>query len=187
MPIPFRNNEQIETLGHAAFLHLEAVENALRGCLFFINALGEPQEFIYNRIELISDVLWRPGDRAMAAQRRLMTTLFSASKLSPRFLLVRASQIAPALFGENGQLHLEIPVGRVIMDGEKVLSDATEVVAEIATLRADGAADTVEIFWTPAPPVEVLFAHLAERGLLLEPFNRCAAGLDEVYNTPPQS
>lgn len=181
MPIPFRNNEQIETLGHAAFLHLEFAGDVLRGCLFFINALGEPQEFVYNRLELISDVLWRPADRGVAAQRRLVTTLFSAATLSPQFLLARASQISPGLFGESGHLHLEIPVGRVVMDEEKVLSSPEEVATEMETLLAGGETGTTEIFWTPSLPEVPLFPLLAERGLLLEPFHRCAAALDEVY------
>lgn len=181
MPIPFHDQESIEEFGLAAFLHLELADETLLGCLLFVNALGEPQEFIYNRLELLSDVLWRPDDRLPAARRRLVTTLFRAATLSPEFLLVRAAQVSPDLFGQDGQVILEIPVGRVEVNQENLQIESAEITTEIDTLNPDGEPCTAQILWTPHPPEVPLFPLLAERGLILEPFNRCAAGLREVY------
>ncbi len=113
MPIPFHDDETIEELGLAVFLHLETSGETLFGALLFLNARGEPLEFVFNRLELLSDALWRPSDRVPAAQRRLATTLFSAATLSPSFLLVQAGQISRRLFGAEGQIALEIPVARI--------------------------------------------------------------------------
>src|SRR5260370_23478262 len=96
LPIPFHDAEDIEELGAAAFLHVEqpAPGSPERfGALLFINARGEPLEFVYNRIELMSDVLWRPTDRARALLRRLAATLFHEATLVPAVLLCRAHAI----------------------------------------------------------------------------------------------
>lgn len=181
MPIPFHDDESIEELGLAVFLHLELADETLLGCLLFVNALGEPQEFVYNRLELLSDVLWRPDDRLPAARRRLAATLFRAATLSPEFLLAHAGQVPPDVFGGDGQLVLEIPVGRVLVNQDAISPNTEEVSTEIETLTLDGDQCTARILWTPQPPEVPLFPLLAERGLILEPFRRCAAGLREVY------
>jgi hypothetical protein len=181
MPIPFHDDESVEELGLAAFLHLEPEGETLRGCLLFLNARGEPQEFVYNRLELLSDVLWRPADRLPAAERRLAATLFRAATLSPQFLLVNAITTPADLFGPGGQVVLEIPVGRVALKETTVRPAATEVLQEIETFDADGAVCTARVLWTPQPPTAPLLSLLAERGLIIEPFDRAAAGLREAY------
>lgn len=181
MPIPFHDDQSSEELGLVAFLHLELAGQTLFGCLLFLNARGEPQEFIYNRLELISDVLWRPADRLPAARRRLAATLFRAATLSPEFLLVRAVQIPPDLFEPGGQVVLEIPVGRIALNQETMHPLSTETAAEVETFDVGGEICQTRIFWTPALPATSLFLLLAGRGLIIEPFARCAAGIREVY------
>jgi hypothetical protein len=190
MPIPFHDVEEIEELGAAAFLHVEqpAPGSAERfGALLFINARGEPLEFVYNHLELLSDVLWRPADRTRAAVRRLAATLFHAATLTPALLLCRADVVDPHLFGPAGHLSLEISAGRIATAAEAVGYAGVEQQETVATADSAGQLQETHVFWTPAPPggaAAALFARLADRGLLLEPFDRAGVGLREVYGDP---
>lgn len=200
MPISFHDDSEVEELGHALFLHVwRASESEWLGALLFLNARGEPLEFVYNRIELLSGVLWRPADRERAAIRRLALTLFSAATLSPALLLCRANVVPPHLLGAGGQIELEVPVGRIATPPEAVGYGGGEqqqsvAVPSEAAASSEGEPDEVHLFWNPAPQGEAarLFARLAERGLLLEPFERAARGLSEAYGealtpAPPAS
>ncbi len=185
MPIAFHDAEEVEELGHALFLHVaRQSESEWLGALLFLNARGEPLEFVYNRIELLSGVLWRPADRERAAVRRLALTLFAAATLSPTLLLCRAAAVPPHLLGSGGQIELEVPVGRIATPQEAVGYAGAEQQQSIAAL-GEGAGDNEEahVFWSPAPQgrAEELFARLASRGLLLEPFERASRGLSEIY------
>jgi hypothetical protein len=190
MPIPFHDTEDIETLGAAAFLHVEqpAPGSPERyGALLFINARGEPLEFVYNRLELMSDLLWRPLDRGRSAVRRLAVTLFHAAKLSPALLLCRADVVDPHLFGPAGQVTLQVPVGRVATATEAVGYAGSEERETVETADSEGEIHEAHVFWTPGPPTGPaadLFARLAERGLLLEPFERAGEGLRAVFGDP---
>jgi hypothetical protein len=190
LPIPFHDTEEIETLGAVAFLHIEqpAPGSPERyGALLFINARGEPLEFVYNRLELMSDLLWRPLDRARSAVRRLALTLFQAAKLNPALLLCRADAVDPHLFGPAGQVALEIPVGRVATAAEVVGYAGSEQRETVETADSEGEIHEVHLFWTPGPPAGAaadLFVRLAERGLLLEPFERAGEGLRAVFGDP---
>lgn len=192
MPISFHDADEVSELGHALFLHVSpASESEWLGALLFLNARGEPLEFVYNRIELLSDVLWRPADRERAAIRRLAMTLFSAATLSPTLLLCRANVVPPHLFGAGGQIELGVPVGRIATPREAVGYGGSEQQQNVAVPRdapdddpePDAERSEVHLFWSPAPHGEAaeLFSRLAERGLLLEPFERAARGLSEVY------
>jgi hypothetical protein len=190
LPIPFHDTEDIEALGAAAFLHVEqpAPGSPQRyGALLFINARGEPLEFVYNRIELLSDVLWRPVDRSRSAVRRLAVTLFHEATLTPALLLCRADAIDPHLFGPTGHVALTVPVGRVATAAEAVGYAGSEQQERVETADSSGEILETHVFWTPAPPdgaAAGLFARLAARGLLLEPFERAGKGLRELYGDP---
>jgi hypothetical protein len=190
LPIPFHDTEDIEALGAAAFLHVEQPEPGSPqryGALLFINARGEPLEFVYNRIELLSDVLWRPIDRARSAVRRLAVTLFHEATLTPALLLCRADTIDPHLFGPAGHVALAVPVGRVATAAEAVGYAGSEQQERVETADSSGEILETHVFWTPAPPEGAaagLFARLAARGLLLEPFERAGKGLRELYGDP---
>lgn len=189
MPIPFHDAEDVEELGFAAFLRIETAgpgSAERRGALLFLNARGEPLEFVYNRIELLSSVLWRPTDRETAAARRLALTLFHAATLTPALLFCQAETIVPGFFAPGGQIVLHVPTARLATDAE--LTGAQESEA-LETVDADGVARRAHVFWEAEPPegsAADLFARLAERGLLLEPFERAARGLSEAYGEPPQ-
>ncbi|HET6382331.1 MAG TPA: hypothetical protein VFJ58_02980 [Armatimonadota bacterium] len=190
LPIPFHDNEDIDELGAAAFLHVEAPSqnNAQRyGALLFLNARGEPLEFAYNRVELIGNALWRPADRAVAAVRRLAATLFQAVTLTPTLLLCRADTVPPYLFGPEGQIELQFPVGRVATAAEAVGYSPREAQVSLETADRDGELIQTHVFWTPEAPVDRaadLFTRISRRGLVLEPFERAGKGLREVYGDP---
>jgi hypothetical protein len=190
LPICFHETEDIEALGSAAFLHVEqpAPGSPQRyAALLFLNARGEPLEFVYNRVELMSDVLWRPTDRARSAVRRLAVTLFHEATLTPSLLLCRADAIDPHLFGPTGQITLSIPVGRIATQEEAVGFSGAEQQEDVETADSSGEIRETHVFWAPAAPDGApadLFARLARRGLLLEPFERAGRGLRELYGDP---
>jgi hypothetical protein len=179
MPIPYRDQDELEELGTAAFLLIEAqaAPPGYRGALFQIDARGEPVEFTYNRLETPSTFLWRPADVQRAAARRLTVSLLDMAPRVPRLILCRASETPAALFVED--LAVAIPVCRIATG------------AEIAVTGSTGA-ETIEgperlhLFWQPAPPGadtpgRALVERLTFYGLLLEPFARASAALDELY------
>jgi hypothetical protein len=178
--IPFHDNESIEALGVAAFLHLApAGDDFVAGALLLLNARGEPLEFVFNQLELMRGELWRERDKPHAAARRLCATLFQSAQLAPALLFYRAQEIAPGLFGSDGQLALEIPVARLGQLHQELVP-AAEVVERVTTFDGAGEVGTVDVLWTPHAPTESaaeLFARLTERGLLLEPFDRAARAL----------
>lgn len=175
MPIPFQDDESVQKLGFAAFLHVEFEGDVAFGALLFLNARGEPQEFVFNRLELLHSVLWRAPDRSAGAIRRLCASLFPTATLTPQFLLFLPPLIPPQLFGGEGGIRLNIPAGAVWS------CEANEP-ESVETFDADGEVQWVRVDWSPHPPPGELFSLLARRGLVLEPFGRVAAGLRAVYS-----
>ena len=172
MPIEFHDVEAVEVLGFAAFLHVEFAGETAYGALLFINARGEPQEFVFTHLELLSEVLWRGADRETGAARRLCASLFASATLAPRFLLFRAEAVAPALFSAEGGISLAIPAGGVSPSAE---NDGFETF--------DGAGEMIwtRVEWSGEAPDGELFGLLATRGLVWEPFERAARGLREAF------
>lgn len=175
MPIGFHDDESVHRLGFAAFLHLELDEEAAYGALLFLNARGEPQEFVFNRLELLSNSLWREQGRAAGAARRLCASLFPTATLTPQFLLFSPAAVPPALFDGDGGIRLEVPAGAVWRAEDDDLEG-------LETFDGNGELLRVHILWTTAPPQGELLSLLVKRGLLIEPFERAAAGLREVYS-----
>ena len=172
MPIDFHDAEAVEVLGFAAFLHLEFAGGTAYGALLFINARGEPQEFVFTHLELLSEVLWRGADREAGAARRLCASLLASATLAPRFLLFRAEAVAPSLFGDEGGISLAIPAGGVSVGTEN---------EDFETFDGEGEMMWTRVQWSAAAPVGELFGLLAERGLMWEPFERAARGLREAF------
>ena len=178
---PFRDDDDLEELGAAAFIKIEqsARDSVYLGALFVINARGEPLEFAYNLIETPHTFLWRPADLRRHAERKLAASLLGACDAAPALLLCLAEEVGDDLFGRD--LALSVPVGRIDRSlGAPVSADTGEVL-ELP--------EPVHLFWYPAPPVEGsperrLLTRLSAQGLLLEPFERAAFGLREVYGPP---
>jgi hypothetical protein len=179
VPIPYRDQEDLDALGTAAFLRLEATTEPVgyRGALFQINARGEPVEFTYNRVETPSTFLWRPADLRRAAARRLTVSLLTLGPRVPRLILCLAEETPAELFGQD--LEVAVPVCRVARAPD--LAPAAGEVHEAASGE-----EPLHLFWHPAPPApetpeRALTDRLILHGLLLEPFARASAGLDELF------
>jgi hypothetical protein len=183
VPVPHEEALDGEDLGSAAYLRITPGRTPAErlGALLCINVLGEPLEFVYNRIEIPHSFLWRSGDLERQAARRLTASLFMACNTVPRLLLCQADEIDERLFGE--QVRVSVPVGRV--------AAAPPAPAEAAGPdRPQPSSAPAPVSWTPAAPSEgsperQLFDRLATHGLLAEPFERAAVGLREVYPARP--
>jgi hypothetical protein len=178
MPIPFQDQEDLDGLGTAAFLLLEASTEPVgyRGALFQINARGEPVEFTYNRVETPNTFLWRPADMRRAALRRLTASLFTLCPRVPRLIFCLAAQTPPELLTQD--ITTTVAVGRIARTLE------TPVPPEVPEPTDNQEAP--HLFWYPAPPADdtperALVQALIRRGLLLEPFARASSGLDELF------
>jgi hypothetical protein len=178
MPIPFADVEEIDGLGSAAFLKVARSSDGAccLGALLVISARGEPLEFGYNRVRVPQPFLWRAADLRRHTERRLTASLLSVCSQQPRLLLCLASEVGARLFGQD--LQVDLPVARVDA-AQRLVDTETGEVLEDQDPRP-------HVAWQPAPPDEGsterrLFDHLATHGLLLEPFERAALGLREVY------
>jgi hypothetical protein len=188
VPIPFNDVDEVdaaEGLGSAAYLTLEpTLDHACcLGALLVISARGEPLEFGYNRVRVPDPFLWRQADLRRHVQRRLAASLLSVCSQQPRLLVCLADEVDLGLFERD--LQLEVPVVRVSPPPAPLrrVDPQTGEVLEETELPA-------EVAWQPGPPGEAsperrLFEHLATHGLLLEPFERAARGLREVYGPSP--
>jgi hypothetical protein len=180
MPIPYDDGDDFSGgLGSVAFLKLIVAPDGdcSIGALLIINARGEPLEFAYNRVRVPQGFLWRKADLREHVQRRLTASLLSVCTQQPLLLVCLDEEIGIRLFGQN--LRIEIPVARVA-PGKRTVDTTTGEVVE------DDASSPPHVAWQPSPPeagsVErKLFEYLSAHGLLLEPFERAAVGLREVY------
>ena len=180
MPIPFRDADDLAELGATAYLTIRPLEEGrgFEGALFLTNARGEPLEFTYNRVETPHSFLWRKEDIRRHAQNRLTISLLSICPVTPKLLLALARETGSVLFCRD--IRVSLPVCRIASTSEMVSITAGEVRETMEM------ADPLNLFWFPGPPPEDtterrLLCELANRGLLLEPFERAQIGLDEVY------
>lgn len=182
MPIPYRDSDDLDELGAVGYLKIEPITDGsgYLGALFLLNARGEPLEFTYNRIDTPNTFLWRQDDLRRHAARKLTTSLFSLCPRTPRLLLCLAKEVDRELFSQD--IQVSIPVCRLASDRETVSASDGEI---SDVLQAD---EPVHVFWSPGRPAEDsiesrLLQLIANRGLLLEPFDRASVGLREVYRT----
>lgn len=180
MPIPFRDNDEIEELGAAGYLKIEtsSAPSGYRGALFAINARGEPIEFSYNRIETPHTFLWRQGDIARYATRKLVASLFSICPISPRLIFCLAGEVGSEIFNED--VVVSLPICRIAPALDAVPHASAEAKQTVDLV------ESVNAFWSPGRPAEGsaearLFMKLAESGLPTEPFERVSVGLNEVF------
>ncbi len=180
MPIPYRDVDDVEELGLAAYLRIVPAEDNLGyvGALFLINARGEPIEFTYNRIATPHTFLWRQDDIRRHAARKLTASILSLCPKTPGFILCLANEIKSELFCQD--IQLSIPVCR--------LATAIEITSYSGGESQDTLKDPepINLFWFPNRPeensIEIrLIQELISRGLLIEPFERTFIGLKEVY------
>ncbi|MDP9340680.1 MAG: hypothetical protein M3Q23_00950 [Actinomycetota bacterium] len=176
MPIPFRDHGDVDDLGLAGYLRfVDEGAGGLRGALFLVNGRGEPVEFCFSRVDVPASSLWRASEARRQAVRALCLPLFTACPREPLLLLARAEEVPPPVFAED--LEVLVPLCRVA-DGAAAAHAASEWAEELN--------DALHVFWVAAPPapdspVRVLLDALRGRGLMLEPFERAARGIDEAF------
>ena len=180
MPIPYRDADDLEELGTVAYLKIEPLPDdaGYLGALFLINARGEPIEFTYNRIDTPQTFLWRLEDLLRHVSKKLTASLFSLCPRTPRLLFCLAKEVASELFCRD--IQVSIPVCRLARTNEVVSPSEAE------TAETVSCSEPLHAFWFPGKPAEDslelrLLDLLTARGLLLEPFDRAATGLREVY------
>ena len=184
MPISFRDATDLDDLGLATFLRIErqARGSTYLGALLTINVRGEPIELVYNALETPHPLLWRPADLRRHAERRLTTSLLSIAESEPRLLFCLADEVSVELLTQD--IEIDVPVGRVERPaGQVAAPDADDGNLPPVPYAA-------HVIWQTAPPLEgsparALFEKLSARGLLLEPFDRAADALREVYGARP--
>ncbi len=182
MPIPYRDAGDLNELGTAGYLKIEpsSAGSGYLGALFLINARGEPIEFTYNRIETPHTFLWRQADIRRHAERKLTASLLLVCPRTPRILLCLAEEVGSELFCQD--IQLSIPVCRIAPAMRATAFSGQE------TQEATEASEPMHLFWFPDKPQHDsierrLLQELTSRGLLVEPFDRAAIGLKEVYET----
>ena len=180
MPIPFRDLDDLNELGPAAFLKVarDPTGNTCYGALFLVNARGEPLEFTFNRADAPTSSLWRPVDVRRQLERSLTISLLSVCPRVPTLLFCLASEVTGELFSR--EIRLSLPVCRIASSLETTpyLPEERREVLEVS--------DPLHLFWFPDRPPDAspglhLQQELVDRGLLVEPFERALAGLREVY------
>ena len=180
MPIPFRNAAQIEAGGNAAFIRIVSGSNDQErvGAILQVNALGEPIEFVFNKMQIPSGALWRGDDLRRYVNRMLLASLFQASQRAPLVLCCLAQEIDAQTFSEDLQVQIAVcRVGR--------MGDVTGVTEAEAREEMSSSEVAVHLFWMgpkpgPEAPHRKLVQALARRGLVLEPFERTLRGLHEA-------
>lgn len=180
VPIPFRDEVDADRFGSAAFLRIVPADrgDGFLGALFLTNAHGEPVEFTYSRLEIVQRFLWRQEDLRRHAARRLAVSLFEVCPRIPAVILCLADEAPAELFAND--ITVGFPTVRVAEQSAVIGQSANE-----SREVVEGAVP-VQIFWNGSVPGEeedarLVVRHLAERGLLLEPFDRALTGLREVY------
>ncbi len=180
MPVPFRDAEEIDELGAAGYLKIDADDDgsSARGALFLVNARGEPLEFTYNRVDIPNTFLWRQDDLRRHAIRNLTASLLGTCRRVPQFIICLAEEVYHELF--CNEVHLSIPVCRIAPLLAATPHASLEVQATI-----DGP-EPLNLFWFPGQPADDsvehrLLSRLITHGLALEPFDRALVGLREVY------
>lgn len=181
MAIPYRDQEEVDELGNAAFLSLQTNgdESEYRAALFQINARGEPIEFTYNRIHTPSSFLWRAGDLQRLAMSKLTMSLLEACPTIPRLVFCLAAQVPSELFCKY--VRLQLPVCRISQSEQQAVGLPSEI------LEATTIPERLSLLWFPSAPTEAsperqLTQRLGTRGLLTEPFERASNGLHEIYD-----
>ncbi|MBM4462016.1 MAG: hypothetical protein FJ012_01610 [Chloroflexi bacterium] len=181
MPIPFRDADEVEELGAAGYLKIDASDDGstFRGGLFLVNARGEPLEFTYNRVDAPHTFLWRQADVRRHAIHKLVTSLLGTCPRVPKFIICLADEIDHDLF--CNEIRLSIPICRVA----SVMKATSFSKLEVKTTVEDP--QPHHLFWFPDKPAgdsneHRLLHRLLTRGLLLEPFDRAVVGLKEIYS-----
>ncbi len=146
----------------------------LQAALFVVNGRAEPLDFVFSRATLPGGFLWRTADARRLATASLVKTLFAACPGRPQVLFASAQEVAADVFAED--IEVDVPLAR-LSDDVAHGPGPTETVERLG--------DGLHAFWSVAPvepnsPARLLLDRLVRSGLLMEPFERALAGLEEA-------
>ncbi len=167
MPLTHAKPQSLTVEGTAAYLDVVRLpaERRILGGLLVIDSLGQPIEFVHSSVELPHGFMWAKDQAEMLAIASLSRALFDACRNTPSLIAVR-DEFAPVQFCKT-EIAPTIPFGQV----SNVPTD-----------------DPKHWSWINSPPTAgmpalALFEDLKRRSLTMEPFERIARGLSEVYGT----
>lgn len=162
MPVAFRESDDPAGPGRAAFLRIlsDGDNRRLNGALLITNAIGEPIELAFARIESPASMFCADRRASSHAARLLAIALFENCRTTPHVLLFLDDEVNPELF--EHRIRVEIPAVAV-----SAPSHSSEPVWRwIANVR-------------PEPDLAALtIDRLVALGLVMEPFERAARALD---------
>jgi hypothetical protein len=164
--------------GVAAYLRFidEPDGKGIRGALFIMSTRGDPLEFSFTRIDLRSSVLWRAGRARSRAVTSLTKALFESASHVPDVVFALANETPAEVFSED--LGVQIPVCMI----------ATQGPGPGPPEEAQHPSDSVSLIWVNGQPApggasSKMVEALGARGLLLEPFDRAALGIQEAFES----
>lgn len=182
MTIPFRSRQDDSSapVAYVRVLPRTGGAHGYDGALFVANALGEPIEFVFSAVDAPRTVLWRRADLRRRATSKLLQALFKATTSRPAIIFAKADEVGPNVFLSD--IEIEIPVCRVAQQLD-VITEGTGEQAQDLDI------DDLHLLWVAGCPSSgsaeaALVETLAAAGLLMEPFERCAAGLAEARGEP---
>jgi len=177
MPVQYQDKTALADNHMAAYVRCidEDGGKGIRGCLFLITSRGEPMDYCFSRIDVNASFLWRSGEARRSAVASLLKVLFDAINRTPILVLTLADEIPPMVFSDD--LLVEVPVCRM-STGDLAIQGTSE---QMETLDS-----SINVIWASSPPEEesparTLLESLQATHILLEPFERALAGLDEAY------
>jgi len=164
VPVSYRKPSKALEEGTVAYLdafHLSG--DAYYGAILLLDGRGLPLEFIHNRLQPPSGLLWTEPDTSRQAVAALAHSLFDACRRDPDLLLCLPS-LGSAEFC-RAEIAPTLPFAQVSPEQEGL---------------------PLGILWINAPPSEgmrghMLYQDLLRRDALLEPFDRLRRGLREIY------
>lgn len=177
MPVQYQDKTALADNHMAAYVRCidEDGGKGIRGCLFLVTSRGEPMDYCFSRIDVNASFLWRGGEARRSAITLLIKVLFDAINRTPILVLALADEIPPMVFSDD--LLVETPVCRM-SSGDIAIQGTSE---HMETLD-----NSINVIWASPPPemessARILLESLQAKNILLEPFERALAGLDEAY------
>lgn len=185
MSIGFRTPE-MEELGLAGYIRIipDKESSSYDGLLFVINGAGEPIEFCFSTITAPRTILWGKAALMRRVAAELVKALLGACSTTPIILFARAQEIGSETFSQD--VITSLPTCRITTKLDAValgIGDQEESVQDDEGIQLIWSGDAP----TPDASERRLLESLVHTGLLLEPFERAAAGLAEVRRSEADS
>lgn len=165
MSIPYRRTPRAETGGCAAFLLVvwSGEQSRLFGGMLLVDGRGQPVEFVHTSLKAPTGFLWPAESVRRFGTVEVVHSLFGACQREPQLVACQPS-LGPPNWCRD-EIAPSIPFAMVSPPGDDELAAWS---------------------WLNDPPAKSmpafgLWESLVSRGFALEPFDRVAKGLHEVY------